>query len=61
MKLLQCVLDSFIWEVAGVDSMQYVFVPGRSTTDDICIISLMQDKYMYIAANKPLYLSFVDP
>ena len=39
--------------------MQYAFVPGRRTTDDICIISQLQDKY--IAANKPLYLSFVDP
>ena len=59
MKLLHCVLDSFILEIAGVDSMQYAFVPGRRTTDDICIISQLQDKY--IAANKPLYLSFVDP
>ena len=39
--------------------MQYAFVPRRRTTDDICIISQLQDKY--IAANKPLYLSFVDP
>ena len=48
MKLLHCVLDPFIREIAGVDS-----------ADDICIISQLQDKY--IAANKPLYLSFVDP
>ena len=59
MKLLHCVLDSFIWEIAGVDSMQYAFVPGRCTTDDICIISQLKDKY--IAENTPLYLSFVDP
>ena len=39
--------------------MQYAFVPGRRTADDICIISQLQDKN--IAANKPLYLFFVDP
>ena len=59
MKLLHCVLDSFIREIAGDDSMQYAFVPDRRTTDDICIISHLQDNY--IAANKPLYLSLVDP
>ena len=39
--------------------MQYSFVPGRRTADDLCIISQLQDKN--IAANKPLYLFFVDP
>ena len=39
--------------------MQYAFVPGRRTADDICIISQLQDKN--IAVNKPHYLFFVDP
>ena len=39
--------------------MQYAFVPGRRTADDICIIFQLQDKN--IAANKPIYLFIVDP
>ena len=38
--------------------MQFGFVPGRGTTDAIFIICLLQEKYL--AANKPLYLAFID-
>ena len=41
--------------------MQNAFVPGRRTTDDICRPIVFQLRDKYIAANKPLYLSFVDP
>ena len=58
MKLLECVLDSFIPEMMDIDAMQFGFVPGRSTTDAISIICQLQEKY--IAANKPLYFAFVD-
>ena len=40
--------------------MQFGFVPGCGTTDAIFIIRQLQEKYMYIAANKPLYFAFVD-
>ena len=58
MKLLECVLDSFIREMVDIDPMQFGFVPGRGTTDTIFIIRHLQEKY--IAANKPLYFTFVD-
>ena len=58
MKLLERVLDSFIREMVDIDAMQFGFVPGRGTTDTIFIIRQLQEKY--IAANKPLYFTFVD-
>ena len=58
MKLLERVLDSFIRDMVDIDSMQFGFVPGRGTTDAIFIIRQLQEKYL--AANKPLYLAFVD-
>ena len=58
MKLLERVLDTFIRKMVDIDSMQFGFVPGRGTTDAIFIIRQLQEKY--IAANKPLYLAFVD-
>ena len=38
--------------------MQFGFMPGRGTTDAIFIVRQMQEKYL--AANKPLYLAFLD-
>ena len=38
--------------------MQCGFMPGRCTTDAIFILRQLQEKYM--AANKPLFLAFVD-
>ena len=58
MKLLECVLDSFIREMVDIDAMQFGFMPGRGTADAIFIIRQLQEKY--IAANKPLYFPFVD-
>ena len=58
MKLLERVLDSFIREMEEIDAMQFGFVPGCGTTDAIFIIRQLQQKF--IAANKPLYFTFVD-
>ncbi|XP_053405146.1 uncharacterized protein LOC128558896 [Mercenaria mercenaria] len=58
MKLLERMLDSFIRGMVDIDSMQFGFVPGRGTTDAILILRQLQEKY--IAANKPLYIAFVD-
>ena len=58
MKLLERVLDTFIRRTVDIDAMQFGFVPGRGTSDAIFIIRQLQEKY--IAANKPLYLAFVD-
>ena len=51
------VLDSFIPEIADIDSMQFGLVPRPGTTDAIFIIRQLQK---YIAANKLLYFAFVD-
>ena len=58
MKLLERVLDSFIGKMVNIDNMQFGFVPGRGTTDAIFIIRQFQEKYL--AANKPLYIAFVN-
>ena len=44
--------------MVDIDSMQIGFVPGRGTTDAIFIIRQLQEKF--IAANKTMYLAFVD-
>ena len=58
MKLLARVLDSSIRGMVNIDSMQFGFVPGQGTSDAIFIIHHLQEKHF--AANKPLYLAFVN-
>ena len=58
MKLLECVMDSFIRGMVNIDGMQFAFVPGRGTTDAIFTVRQLQEKY--IAAKKPLFFAFVD-
>ena len=38
---------------------EFGFVPGRGTTDAILVVRQLQEKYL--AANKRLYMAFVDP
>ena len=38
--------------------MQFGFMPGRSTTDAIFVVRQLQEKFY--AANKTLYMAFVD-
>ena len=42
----------------SIDNSQFGFVPGRSTTDAIFVVRQLQEKYL--AANKRLYMAFVD-
>ena len=58
MKLLEQLLDSSIRKMVNIDGMQFGFVPCRGTTDAIFIFRQLQEKYF--AANKPLYIAFVD-
>ena len=45
--------------MVNIDDMQFSgFVPGRGTTDAVSIFSQLQEKYF--AANKPLYIAFVN-
>ena len=57
-KFLELVLDSSIRKMVNIEDMQFGFVPGRGTTDAIFIFRQLQEKYF--AANKPLYIGFVD-
>ena len=42
----------------SIDDSQFGFVPGRVTTDAIFVEKQLQEKYL--AANKRLYMAFVD-
>ena len=43
-------MDGLIRQVVSTDDSQFGFVPGRGTTDAICVVMQLQEKN--IAANK---------
>ena len=51
-------MDGLIRQVVSIDDSQFDFVPGRGTTDAIFVVRQLQEKYL--AANKRLYMAFVD-
>ena len=58
MKILERILDGLIRQLVSIDDSQFGFVPGRGTTDAIFVVRQLQEKYL--AANKRLYMAFVD-
>ena len=58
MKILERIVDGLIRQVVSIDDSQFGFVPGRGTTDAIFVVRQLQEKYL--AANKRLYMAFVD-
>ena len=58
MKVLERIVDGLIRQLASIDDSQFGFVPGRGTTDAIFVVRQLQEKYL--AANKRLYMVFVD-
>ena len=58
MKVLERIVDGHIRQVVSIDDSQFGFVPGRGTTDAIFVVGQLQEKYL--AANKRLYMAFVD-
>ena len=56
MKILERIVDSLIRQLVSIDSSQFGFFPGRGTT--IFVVRQLQVKYL--AANKGLYMTFVD-
>ena len=58
MKVLDRIVDGLIKQVVSMDDSQFGFVPGRGTTDAIFEVRQLQEKYL--AANKRLYMAFVD-
>ena len=58
MKVLERVVEGLIRQRVEIDEMQCGFMSGRGTTDAIFIVGQLQEKHL--AANKPLYMAFVD-
>ena len=58
MKILERIVDGLIRQLLSIDESQFGFVPGRGTTDAIFVVRQLQEKYL--AANKRLYMAFVD-
>ena len=58
MKVLERIVDGLIRRLVSIDDSQFGFVPGRGTTDAIFVVMQLQAKYL--AANKRLYMAFVD-
>ena len=58
MKVLERVVEGLIRQRVEIDEMQCGFMSGRGTTDGIFIVRQLQEKHL--AANKPLYMAFVN-
>ena len=58
MKVLERTVDGLIRQLVSNDDSQFGFVPGRGSTDAIFVVRQLQEKYL--AANKRLYMAFVD-
>ena len=58
MKILEIIVDGLIRQLVSIDDSQFGLVPGRGTTDAIFVVRQLQEKYL--AANKRLYMAFID-
>ena len=58
MKILERIVDGLIRQLVSIDDSQFGFIPGRGTTDTIFVVRQLQEKYL--AANKRLYMAFID-
>ena len=58
MKVLERIVDGLIRQLVPIDDSQFGFVPGGGTTDAIFVVRQLQEKYL--AANKRLYMAFID-
>ena len=58
MKILERIVDGLIRQLVAIDYSQFSFIPGRGTTDAIFVVRQLQEKYL--AANKRLYMAFID-
>ena len=58
MKILERVIERRVRNIVKIDSMQFGFMAGKSTTDAIFIVRQLQEKYL--ARNKELWMAFVD-
>ena len=56
MKVLERIVDGLIRQLVSIDDSQFGFVPRR--TDAVFVVRQLQEKYL--AANRRLYMAFVD-
>ena len=55
---IERVIERRVRNVVKIDSMQFGFMAGKSTTDAIFIVRQLQEKYL--ARNKELWMAFAD-
>ena len=58
MKVLERIVDGLIRQLVSIDDSYFGFVAGRGTTEAIFVVRQLQEKYL--AANKRLYMAFID-
>ena len=58
MKVFEKMNEGKLRKIVRIDSMQFGFMPGKSTTDAIFIVCQLQEKYL--AKSKDLWMAFVD-
>ena len=58
MKVLERIVEGPIRQLVPIDDSQFGFGPGRGTTDAIFVVRQLQEKHL--AANKRLYIAFID-
>ena len=58
MKLAERLIEARLRDITEIANNQYGFRPGKSTTEPIFILSMMQEKY--IEKWQDLHLLFVD-
>ena len=51
-------MDGLNRQLVSIDNSQFGFCSGRGTTDAVFVVSQLQEKYL--AANKRLYMAFLD-
>ena len=51
-------MDGLIRQMVSINDSQFGFIPGRGTTEANFVVRQLQEKYL--AANKRLYMAFVD-
>ena len=60
MKILERIVDGLIRQLVSINDSQFGFIPGKGTTESDAIFVVRQLQEKYLAANKRLYMAFVD-
>ena len=58
MKVFERVMENRVKSIVKLDEMQFGFRAGKSTTDAIFIVRLMQEKFL--EKKKELWMAFID-